>query len=76
MENAAAASLAALAAGGTLEGIQSALNDFKGLSHRLEYIKTINDVRFFDDSKATNIDAVARALEVFDEPGGPYYGRA
>lgn len=68
MENAAAASLAALAAGGTLEGIQSGLNDFKGLSHRLEYIKTINDVRFFDDSKGTNIDAVARALEVFRNP--------
>ena len=68
MENIAAASLAALAAGGTLEGIQSGLNDFKGLPHRLEYIKTIDDVRFYDDSKGTNIDAVARALEVFRNP--------
>jgi UDP-N-acetylmuramoylalanine--D-glutamate ligase len=68
MENTAAASLAALAVGGTLEGIQAGLNDFKGLSHRLEYIKTINDVRFYDDSKGTNIDAVARALEVFRDP--------
>ncbi len=68
MENAAAAALAALAAGGNLAGIQSALNDFKGLSHRLEFIKTINGVHFYDDSKGTNIDAVARALEVFDKP--------
>jgi UDP-N-acetylmuramoylalanine--D-glutamate ligase len=68
MENIAAAALAALAAGGTLEGIQSALNDFKGLSHRLEFVKIINGVHFYDDSKGTNIDAVARALEVFDQP--------
>ena len=68
MENVAAAALAALAAGGTLEGIQSALNDFKGLSHRLEFVKIINGVHFYDDSKGTNIDAVARALEVFDQP--------
>ena len=68
MENVAAAALAALAAGGTLEGIQSALNDFKGLSHRLEFVKIINGVHFYDDSKGTNIDAVARALEVFDKP--------
>ena len=68
MENIAAAALAALTAGGTLEGIQSALNDFKGLSHRLELVKIINDIHFYDDSKGTNIDAVARALEVFDKP--------
>jgi UDP-N-acetylmuramoylalanine--D-glutamate ligase len=68
MENAAAAALATLAAGGRLEGIQSALNDFKGLSHRLEFVKIINGVHFYDDSKGTNIDAVARALEVFDTP--------
>lgn len=68
MENVAAAALAALAAGGTLEGIQSALNDFKGLSHRLEFVEIINGVHFYDDSKGTNIDAVARALEVFDQP--------
>jgi UDP-N-acetylmuramoylalanine--D-glutamate ligase len=68
MENIAAAALATLAAGGTLEGIQSTLNDFKGLSHRLEFVKSINGVQFYDDSKGTNIDAVARALEVFHQP--------
>ena len=68
LENAAAASLAAIAVGGTPEGVQSALKNFKGLPHRIEYIETINHVRFFDDSKATNVDAVIRALETFGEP--------
>jgi len=68
IENACAASLAALSAGGTSEGIQTALDRFKGLPHRLEHVATINDVKYFNDSKATNIDAVARALEGFSAP--------
>ena len=68
VENAAAASLGALAAGGTLEGVRSALRKFKGLPHRLEYITTLSGVDFFNDSKATNVDSVARALETFERP--------
>ncbi len=68
MENAAAASLAALTAGGTFEGVGSALRKFKGLSHRLEHINTLNGVDFFNDSKATNVDSVAKALETFERP--------
>ncbi len=68
IENASAAALAAMSIGCSLKGIQAALNNFKGLPHRLEYVKTINDIRFFDDSKATNIDAVARAIDAFDAP--------
>lgn len=68
MENAAAACLAALAAGGTIAGIQSALMKFKGLAHRLEYVDTIDNIKYFDDSKATNVGAVARALESFRNP--------
>jgi UDP-N-acetylmuramoylalanine--D-glutamate ligase len=67
-ENTAAASLAALAAGATLEGIQTTLNHFKGLAHRLEHVATINGVQYFNDSKATNVDGVARALECFSKP--------
>lgn len=66
-ENAAAASIAALIAGGTFQGVQSALINFKGISHRLEYIETINAVRYFNDSKATNTEAVIRALECFKD---------
>ena len=67
-ENIAAAGLAALAAGGTLEGVQRALDAFQGLAHRIEWVATIKDIRFVNDSKATNVDAVIRALECFDRP--------
>ncbi|QTA82086.1 UDP-N-acetylmuramoylalanine--D-glutamate ligase [Desulfonema limicola] len=67
-ENMAAACMAALASGGTPEGIQSALNNFKGLAHRIEYAAVIDNVKYYDDSKATNVDAVVRALESFDVP--------
>jgi UDP-N-acetylmuramoylalanine--D-glutamate ligase len=68
LENACAAILAASAAGATVEGIQTALNQFQGSAHRLEYIETINGARYFNDSKATNVEAVARALECFSQP--------
>lgn len=68
MENAAAAILAALAAGGSPEGIQAALERFTTPAHRLEPVATIRGIRYVNDSKATNIDAVARALESFDTP--------
>ena len=67
-ENAAAASLAALVAGANPEGIQGALDQFKGLAHRLEHVADIKAVQFFNDSKATNIDGVAKALECFSKP--------
>lgn len=68
LENISAAGLAVLAVGGTIEGIQSALLKFKGLPHRVTYVDTVSGVRFYDDSKATNVNAVARALESFDMP--------
>jgi len=67
-DNVSAACLAAIAAGATKEGIQSALDNFKGLPHRIEYVAEIAGVRYFDDSKGTNTDAVIKALECFDFP--------
>lgn len=67
-ENIAAASLAALAVGGSVQGVQKALDDFQGLAHRLEPVGTVHDVNFVNDSKATNVDAVMRALECFHRP--------
>lgn len=64
-ENMAAASLACLAVGGTIKGIEKTVNSFKGLAHRIEYAGTINNVDYIDDSKATNPDAVVKALECF-----------
>ncbi|MDO9109425.1 MAG: UDP-N-acetylmuramoyl-L-alanine--D-glutamate ligase, partial [Desulfatirhabdiaceae bacterium] len=67
-ENICAAVMAAFAAGGDIRDIQIALNAFKGLSHRIEFVQTLNGVTYVDDSKATNVDAVYRALESFQEP--------
>lgn len=68
LENACAAGLAAVAAGGAPEGIAAALGDFTGLPHRLRHVDTVNGIFYVDDSKATNVDAAARALEAFDNP--------
>jgi UDP-N-acetylmuramoylalanine--D-glutamate ligase len=67
-ENVAAAGLAALAANGKIEGIQTAIKRFHGLPHRMAYVATKHRVRFINDSKATNIDAVQKALCAFKEP--------
>ncbi len=68
LENACAAGLAAIAAGARPEAIQTALDQYRGGAHRLEYIDTIDAVEFFNDSKATNVDAVIRAVECFHQP--------
>ncbi len=65
-ENIEAAALATLAAKGNMDGIYKGLKTFTPLPHRLEFIKSINEVDFYNDSKATNPDAVKRAIECFD----------
>ncbi|MDD9301087.1 MAG: UDP-N-acetylmuramoyl-L-alanine--D-glutamate ligase [Desulfobacter sp.] len=67
-ENIAAAALAVLGAGGSLQGITHALANFTPLGHRMAFVKQLDGIRFFNDSKATNTDAVLRALESFDSP--------
>jgi UDP-N-acetylmuramoylalanine--D-glutamate ligase len=68
LENAAAASLAALAAGADKSALQRTLDRFTGLAHRLEYIRTVRGVQYYNDSKGTNVGAVMRSLESFDAP--------
>ena len=62
-ENIAAAALACLSVGAKYNDILKGLKIFKNLSHRLEFIKNIQGVAFYNDSKATNTDAVIRAIE-------------
>ena len=67
-ENAAAATVAARAAGGTEEEIARALREFPGVPHRLEPVAERDGVLFVNDSKATNVAAALRALAAYDRP--------
>lgn len=48
--------------------IRSALSQFKGVEHRLQYVATVRNVRFINDSKATNVNSCWYALESMDTP--------
>ncbi|MEW6380422.1 MAG: UDP-N-acetylmuramoyl-L-alanine--D-glutamate ligase [bacterium] len=48
--------------------IQHSIDEFTGLSHRIEFVAEIRGVRFIDDSKGTNVDAVVRAIESITGP--------
>ena len=67
-ENIAAAGLAALAAGASFASIRQTAGAFHGLPHRMTPVATIDGVHYIDDSKATNVDAVVRALASFSTP--------
>lgn len=44
------------------------LSNFKGVEHRIEYVSTVEGVKVYNDSKATNVDATITALQAFDKP--------
>lgn len=50
------------------EFIRESMRSFEGVAHRLEFIRDVNGVRYVNDSKATNVNAVWYALESFEEP--------
>ncbi len=64
--------MAAVLVGQLLEvdaaSLQSTLNTFEGVEHRLEFVRRINNVGYYNDSKATNVDSVWYALQSFKEP--------
>jgi UDP-N-acetylmuramoylalanine--D-glutamate ligase len=66
--NAMAAALAATLAGVGVEAVRSGLRSFEPLAHRLAPVVDAGGIRWIDDSKATNPDAVVKALASFDEP--------
>jgi UDP-N-acetylmuramoylalanine--D-glutamate ligase len=45
--------------------IRNAVKEFKAVEHRLEFVATVNGVEYYNDSKATNVDATIKALESF-----------
>lgn len=68
LQNLMAAALAARTVGADREAIQGGIDSFKGLKHRLELVGTIRGVSFYDDSKATNVDAAVRSVESVQGP--------
>lgn len=66
--NALAAIITAKKVGVSNEIIAEGLRSFKGVEHRLEFVRQINGVSFYNDSKATNLDAVSWALSAFEKP--------
>jgi UDP-N-acetylmuramoylalanine--D-glutamate ligase len=67
-ENLMAAVLCALSLGVKPGAIQKTINEVKSLPHRLQFVKRLNAVAFYNDSAATNCSAVARSLYSFTEP--------
>jgi UDP-N-acetylmuramoylalanine--D-glutamate ligase len=65
LENALASAVAARCAGVPEGGIEAPLGTFTGLPHRLEKVGVVKGVPFYNDSKATNTDAVLKALTAF-----------
>jgi len=70
LENVLAAASAAFLAGAAPDQIAAGVRTFPGVEHRLEFVAEISGVNFFNDSKATNVDATIKALESF--PGGMF----
>ncbi len=68
VENVLAAVCAARLAGVDAQTIREAVAAFHAVEHRLEFVRELEGVRWFNDSKATNVDATAKAIEAF--PGG------
>jgi UDP-N-acetylmuramoylalanine--D-glutamate ligase len=68
LENAMAASAMALLAGCPMQAVIDSLREFPGLEHRLEFVRELNGVLYFNDSKGTNVGAVMKSLESFSSP--------
>lgn len=68
VENMMAAAAAAKAVGVPAGAIQNVIENFPGLEHRLEFVREKKGVRYFNDSKGTNVGAVVKSLAGFTAP--------
>ncbi len=68
VENVCAGAAAARLAGVPLEKIAAAVRTFPGVEHRIEFVRKVNGVDYYNDSKATNVDATLKSIEAFDGP--------
>jgi UDP-N-acetylmuramoylalanine--D-glutamate ligase len=70
VENVLAALAAGKAAGAGMESMRQTVRTFDPVEHRLEFVREIDGIKFFNDSKATSVDATLKALEAFSGDTG------
>lgn len=67
VENALAAAASAFLAGCEPQAMVKVLKEFRGVEHRIEFVRTLDGVSYYNDSKATNTDSAIKALETFED---------
>jgi len=70
VQNVLASLAAGLACGASPDSMRETLRSFQAVEHRLEFVAEIEGVKFYNDSKATSVDASAKALEALSEEAG------
>ena len=70
VENVAAALTVGIAASAQIESMRDTVKHFNPVEHRLEFVDEVAGVRFYNDSKATSVDATLKALEAFASDSG------
>jgi UDP-N-acetylmuramoylalanine--D-glutamate ligase len=70
VENVAAAVAVGLSAGANVQSMKETVKHFDPVEHRLEFVAELNGVKFYNDSKATSVDATLKALEAFAGESG------
>lgn len=70
VENVLASLAAGLACGASPDSMRETVKNFKGVEHRIEFVAEIEGVKFYNDSKATSVDASLKALEALSEEAG------
>jgi UDP-N-acetylmuramoylalanine--D-glutamate ligase len=70
VENILASFAAGLACGADPESMRETVAHFKGVEHRIEFVAEIEGVKFYNDSKATSVDATSKALEALSDGDG------
>jgi UDP-N-acetylmuramoylalanine--D-glutamate ligase len=66
LENVLAACSMAILCGAAPESLEESIRTFPGVEHRIEFVSELNGVQYFNDSKATNIDATIKSIEAFE----------
>ena len=70
VENVLASLAVGLACGAPADSMRDTVKNFKGVEHRIEFVAEIEGVKFYNDSKATSVDAALKAVEALSEDAG------